>query len=112
MILTGYLKPADEKHIRLFGDNSPTWTKLPADYWKRDLCKHINLEKTECTIRVSEKTEVIDKVGQPAGLATLDGTYVSVSVKIKKYIFFSDGKKISGWNIVATRIKQTRPSLD
>lgn len=105
--LVGYLTVIDDKRATLYGDNTMSWKHLDSTYWKRGMCKHINSDKTECTIKFDSSTQ-FEKSGEMCSVRDLDGCYVDANVCIKKYTFFSStGAKVAGWQIIVKKIKNT-----
>jgi hypothetical protein len=108
--LVGYLESREHNSFALFGDNATTWGQLGSEYWRRGVCKHVNTDKSECTIKTSRETTFTSRVDQECDARDLDGCYVTVTAMIKKYSFFTlPGAKVSGWQIVAKHIAQSSP---
>lgn len=112
--LSGYLTLVDDNHAVLFGDNKTSFDNLGSEYWKRGGCKYVNATKTECRIKFDSATQ-FEKSGTECKVYDLDGCYVNVTARIKKYTFFvtSSGQpvKIFGWQIIAKKIKRALPTI-
>jgi len=104
--LTGYVSIIDDAQIKLNCDNITPWSQLDASYWLPGICRHVSRDKTECSVSTIAAT-MYEKNGIECKRGDLNGCYASVHAKIKKYSFYTkDSKKIIGWKITATSIKQ------